>query len=347
MKSYKYILFEIIKTNKDKILGYAILDNNCNNLDNHISYVNLIELLINLKFVKLEINKINIIQELYGDIKNDYYRYFQIIIDQRKDLLFEFESDDNYNYFTSNDYDDDEYEYIYNSKIFNNENTEFDFEKSIEFDFNEKVSKYNIDLFVSELNYTLEDYDLTYWKDNKEIIMSEFNMNENDYSAELNKISKINKIAKKIIEQINMLKKHFTKEFIKSKMTDAENKINFYSDIFSNPNKNININNIKLKIANQICRKFKYENLEKIKFNFIVTNYDIKQTDDSTISYYIKISNSDNSIIGLYEKKQFGNSNSGFLTEISYSLTGPDNNDNIIENDVLGELFTKLSNFLF
>ena len=387
MVSYKYMLFEIID-NKSSTIGYAVLDminyhasNNFNKHDNSINshnneYINFINLLLKKKLIISKPIQINIIQQLYGEIESKYHSHFPIIIDQKQNPLLKIESDDYDKYFISGngdvdgygdgdgdvdgdgdrngdvdrdvdgDYDNDEYEYIYDPKILSNcidESGEFD-----EYDFEIGLNKYDINKSISELESMLEENDFDSWKNNKNIIMDEFNMSKNEYEIELEKIIKINFFAKKRLGQIDKFKKHFTEEFVKSKITDAENKINFYSNLCSNPHSNnIDITIIKLKIANQICRKFKYKNLEEIKFNFVVSNYYTKEPNDSDTNYYIKISNQNNSIIGIYEKKQFGDSNQGYMTDISYSLTDIDNNDDIIEDNILEKLFDEIANFLY
>ena len=76
-------------------------------------------------------------------------------------------------------------------------------------------------------------------------------------------------------------------------------------------------------------------------------DYYTKVDNDYDTNYYIKISNLNNSIIGIYEKKQFGDINLGYGIDVSYSLTDLDNNDDIIEDSILDKLFNEIANFLY
>ena len=345
MTQYTCLLFEIISSQKSKSLGYAKLDmlnyyvNSDTSNTNTDDIINFIKLLLEKK--EVEFKKINLIQILNDEILNDFYSHFKVVLDQSLEPILKLESPDYLKYFLSEDYDTDEYEYIYDPKVLTNGVEDFD-----EFDLIRKENKYDIDECIQIFEYNLDENNLEFWND-KENILEAFDMSLEEYDNKLEKVQKINIFVTKRLEQIDIFKKHFSDEFIESKITNADSRIEFYKNLLSKST-NIESEQIKLKIANQLCRKFKYKHLSEIKFNFILTDYYKKNGYDYDIDYYIEISNITNTIISTYKKEQFGDPRGrGCDYNYYYSIKDPNNNDadifdDVINDEIIKELFEVL-----
>lgn len=352
---YTYLLFEYIDENEKHQLGYASLDMinyyNHNNIE-HIhnsndAYIELIKILLDKNSIKYD--NVIIIQVLTHKIEKTFHLHFQIILDQENDLTLKLEPNqtglkntDNNDCDYDCEYNNDENEYIYNLSL--NESTEStELDNIIKF---EESDGYDLEKYQKHLEYMLDDYDIDYWNNNSDDIMEDEELTTQEYEVKLQKIIKINNLIKKRIEQINLIKNYFTKEFIQSKIVDADNKIKNYFKIKNFDN--VDQKKINLKIATQLCRKFKYLYLNQVKFNFVVLDYYTEIGDNSDdINYYIKISNVNKTIIGEYKKEQFGNYKSGYDYNIYSSIVDIKNKNDVVDDDITDELFKKLDKFLF
>ena len=358
--SFIYLLFETIFDEKNKKLGYAILKNDHINLDNleninldnleNIKIINKLKLF--LKKEKIYYTQIKIIQYLKNEVNIIYHQYFPIIISEQNNKLIY--SDEKYNKKSiyNDDYDFDEYEYIYDSNVINNFNI-IDNITSSEYciqNINYLIdienllldNKYNILKCVNILEDLLEKYDLDYWND-KENVMIEENLLEDEYKNELKKIQRKNNFINLKLNEIEKFKEHFNEDFLDSKLSDSEKKIKYYLDLYL-----LNLDdNYKLKLANQICRKFKYENLKKLKFNFTVNNYIQESIEINNIQQKIILSNKNNSIICTFQKDKIGDNKQGYTTSSYIKINNYDDLDDIIDEEILSELFIELEKYLF
>ncbi len=264
------------------ILNYAIFDyqnrediDDDDESDNKITKENYIEKWINLSYNKLynDYNKLYkqdfdskvVIIGIYQNTKMTEQLHFDIIINQctKKIKLKDFE-------FNIEDYEDI-YKSVHNNNIIN-----------LEKDYDDDELEYVIDLnFV----YKKVEEDYKKYYDEEDDIREEYKeeielMEKNNKGLCLEEILQ-NKYKKELEDKYKHMKEE---EFKKSKIEDVEKRLKILKFLMKNYKKiNSSFYDFCInKNLTQKMRRYKYldDNLEKIRYNFVVTSYDTESERD-------------------------------------------------------------------
>lgn len=299
---YIYAQFEVILSDK-KILGYGLLEP----YQYHSFYFYKInngqsdKKIITTKYIKLlafksdiKFDNINLITILDKPIDTNFLSHFQIVLDQKSNPELKIEVDNNnFILFDDSDYDSDEPELLLNLEKYKNEEEFetvndyikclYDTPKDLE------LGKIYLQDALEKAKYELDNFDKI-----------DFCEGTTDEEKETYKGSTSKSISWlfNLINEIDLIPRKYEESFIKSKKTSADKKIKFYEYLARN--KLVDKKICSIKIANQILRKEKLDVPEKIKYNFVITDFSYRKDRNGMKHYKIEFTNESEEVEGVF-----------------------------------------------
>ncbi len=308
----RWTKFEITDENKEEII---------------IQYIKLI-----LSSIEKSFDSINVISMLDKPIKDKYLSHFQFILDQKLNpeikLVY---TEPEFILFDDSDYGSNEEEYLCDLRKYNSD-PEFEF-----------VTECICDLYCLP-----KDFDKAKEKLNKKLQETKEEIENggpetNEYYTEEDKNDYLNLVPNAIVwikKRIDELEKFkpYDEEFVNNKRENCEKKIKFYNYL-----KNNNLADKKecmIKIVNQLLRKEKLTNPEKLRYNLVIKDYTYNKERDGIKRLEIKFFNEIKDIEGVYnlEKKGYYGSY-GYYSKETLEFETKYDQEVILDQEYLKEVF--------
>lgn len=343
---YIYAQFEVVLSGK-KLLGYGQFEpyqyhsfsfykiNNGKSDKNVITtkYIKLLAFKSDIKF-----DEINLITILDNQIDTKFLSHFPIILNQKSNPELKIEVDNSkFILFDDLDYESDESEHPC-SLIKYKQEDEFIFVTECIKDMwdlpnDPKLSIRILIEAIDKIKNELDDFSsVEFWDGTTE-------EEKEDYKNSLTKC--IPWLTDKI-KELESIPCKYDESFVKSKKTSSDNKIKFYKYLIRN--KLLDKKTCSIKIANQILRKQKLDNPEKIKYNFVITNFSYSKDRNGMKHYKIEFCNESKDVEGVFtfDKKGYFTC-SGYESKMKIKFKSETDLDKEYFKDIFqGDLFYEL-----